>query len=90
VGESFEVVRAVENGAIRITDIASLLGCGKQRVVQLAAMNGFPAPFQTTHRKRLWHRSEVEAWAESRWWGTRPCRVRRDTRNSVEDQPTTR
>jgi predicted DNA-binding transcriptional regulator AlpA len=68
VGESFEVLRAVEAGAIRIQDIASFLKCSQQRVVQLAVMDGFPAPFQTIHRKRLWRRAEIEAWAEQHWW----------------------
>jgi predicted DNA-binding transcriptional regulator AlpA len=62
--------------SLRVVDVAELLGVTKQRVVQLAETDpAFPTPAETVPVRR-WSRSEIEAWAERRFWGTRRWRVR--------------
>lgn len=72
--DSPEVRNAVEQGWMRIHEIAEYLGV-TQRVSQLAAGDGFPAPRMVAGRQ-MWKRPVVEGWAERHWWGTRAWRVK--------------
>lgn len=71
--ESLEVLNAVEQGWLRVHEIAAYLGVTQQRVSQLAANDGFPAARMFGDR-RLWKRSAVERWADHHRWGTKPWR----------------
>ena len=52
--------------ALRLVEIAELLGVSKQRAHQIADEPGFPNPVAEDGRGRLWDRREVAAWAK-RW-----------------------
>ncbi len=54
----------------RVTDIAEFLGVSHQRVDQLAREGRVPSPSSRSGRSRFWERSDVETWAEERWWKT--------------------
>ena len=45
--------------ALRLIEIAELLGVSKQRAHQIAAEDGFPEPVAEDARGRLWDRREV-------------------------------
>ena len=46
-----------------VTEIASMLGVSKQRVIQLSQRESFPVPVATLASGRIWKRKDVEAWA---------------------------
>ena len=69
-----EVRNAIEQGWMRVHEIADYLGVTQQRVSQLAVGGGFPRP-RIVAGRRLWKRSVVERWADRHWWGTRAWRV---------------
>lgn len=50
--------------AVRLVEIAGLLGVTKQRAHQIAEEKGFPAPLAEDARGRVWSRNEVQAWAK--------------------------
>jgi hypothetical protein len=58
-----------------MVDIARLLGVTQQRVTQITGDLGlgFPALVERRGSRRLWRRSEVEAWAAD-WRAARPWR----------------
>lgn len=58
-------------------DVANYLRVSRQRVEAISrnVAYGFPAPVSESPRR--WDRTEVEAWADAHWWGTRNWRVRR-------------
>jgi predicted DNA-binding transcriptional regulator AlpA len=45
------------------TEIAELLGVTRQRVQQLAKMDGFPDPYDVLTMGAIWLRADIEAWA---------------------------
>jgi predicted DNA-binding transcriptional regulator AlpA len=59
--------------ALRLIEIAELLGVSKQRAHQIAAEDGFPEPVAEDARGRLWDRREVAGWAK-RWRIAKPWR----------------
>jgi hypothetical protein len=59
--------------AVRLVEIAELLGVTKQRAHQIAEAKGFPAPLAEDARGRVWSRFEVQAGAK-RWRGEKPWR----------------
>lgn len=58
-----------------IRDIAEYLGVTRQRVHQLTPTPGFPAPVEQIV-SREWDAAEIEAWAATAWWDTKPWRRR--------------
>jgi excisionase family DNA binding protein len=74
--DSPEVRNSVEQEWMRALEVADYLGVTQQRVSQLAAGGGLPAPRMVRGRK-AWKRAVVERWAERHWWGTRSWRVPR-------------
>jgi predicted XRE-type DNA-binding protein len=53
--ESLEIRNAVEQGYMRPLEVADYLGVTQQRVSQLAAGGGFPAP-RTVAARQMWKR----------------------------------
>lgn len=56
----------MESGALTLVgpaEIARMLGVSRQRVQQLTSGPGFPAPVASLAMGKVWHRSDVEAWA---------------------------
>jgi predicted DNA-binding transcriptional regulator AlpA len=66
------VLDATAHGQLRLMDLAALLDVTPQRVRQLIAQEGFPAPARIIGRSRLWDRADVDAWmGRMKWWSTR-------------------
>ncbi|WP_460871842.1 helix-turn-helix transcriptional regulator [Nocardioides pakistanensis] len=47
-------------------EIAAMLGVSRQRVLQLAATDGFPAPVARLKAGNIWVKADIEEWAETR------------------------
>ena len=61
---------------LRATHGAKLLGITRERVREIAQRDPtFPQPVETEPHRR-WDRADGEAWADARWWDTRPWRHR--------------
>lgn len=45
-----------------VAEIAALLGISRQRVHQLSASEGFPAPYAQLQAGTFWRRSDILAW----------------------------
>ena len=60
---------------MNVSDISEYLGVTRSRVHQLAPTPGFPAPVDEMWT-REWDPAEIEAWAETEWWDTKPWRAR--------------
>ena len=72
MAESIEILAAVEQGFVRLTDMRSILGVTKQRCHQLAQREDFPAPAKLIGTRRLWLRTSIEQWRDQVWarpWG---------------------
>jgi len=66
LGESAEVRAPVEQGYLRVTDIAPILGVIIQRVSQVVAeREDFPKPAKVVGRHRLCRRADVERWRDA-------------------------
>jgi hypothetical protein len=50
---------------VGLTEIAEMLGVSRQRVGQLAATDGFPAPEADLAAGRVWTRQAIEKWAKA-------------------------
>jgi len=50
---------------VGVTEIGQLLGVSRQRADQLTHIAGFPPAVAVLASGRIWHRAEVEEWANS-------------------------
>jgi hypothetical protein len=67
VPESAEVRDLIEQGFLRVIDIAPILGVTPQRVSQIVdEREDFPKPAKVIGRHRLWRRPDVERWRDAR------------------------
>lgn len=48
-----------------VTEIADLFGVSRQRVDQLAATDGFPAPIAELAAGRIWRKADIVRWARA-------------------------
>lgn len=66
--ESGEILTLVEQGYLRMADIAPILGVTKQRLSQIVAEREdfFPEPAKVIGRHRLWRRKDVERWQDAK------------------------
>jgi predicted DNA-binding transcriptional regulator AlpA len=46
-----------------VAEVAELLGVSRQRVTQLAKVDGFPAPTSRLASGPVWESADVERWA---------------------------
>jgi hypothetical protein len=46
-----------------VAEVAELLGVSKQRVTQLAKVDGFPAPAASLAAGPVWESADIELWA---------------------------
>ena len=54
------------DGLMGTAEIAALLGVSRQRVLQLAAHEGFPAPVAVLSMGKVWDARDIRAWARAR------------------------
>jgi predicted DNA-binding transcriptional regulator AlpA len=59
--------------AVRVSEIAEILGVSHQRASKIVDERGFPRPIGRQGQSRLWDRREVAAWAKV-WRREKPCR----------------
>jgi predicted DNA-binding transcriptional regulator AlpA len=67
----------VDQDVIRLSAVAAYPNVN-ERVRQLHHAGSLPPPIASEGRSAVWDRDEIEAWAERKWWGTRPWRRCRD------------
>ncbi len=60
---------------LRSIDVVRYLDVTHQRVTQMVAEGKLPAP-RRDHIGAFWTPNVIERWAERKWWGTQPWRVR--------------
>jgi predicted DNA-binding transcriptional regulator AlpA len=67
VPESGEILALVEQGYLRIKDIAPILGVTKQRVSQIVAeREDFPQPAKVIRTASVWRLKDVERWRDTK------------------------
>lgn len=49
-----------------VREIATFLVISRQRADQLSREKGFPEPYDTLGRQRIWRTEDIEAWAATR------------------------
>lgn len=54
------------HGLMGTAEVAAHLGVSRQRVLQLAAQDGFPAPFAVLSMGKVWRAQDIRNWAERR------------------------
>jgi predicted DNA-binding transcriptional regulator AlpA len=59
------------DGLMGTAEIAALLGVSRQRVLQLAAHEGFPVPIAVLSMGKVWRADDIRAWVRART-GKRP------------------
>ena len=50
---------------VAAAEVAAMLGVSRQRVTQLTAKTGFPAPVTTLSVGKIWSYDDVRSWAEA-------------------------
>lgn len=53
-------------------EVAALLGISRQRVLQLAQQEGFPAPVAALKMGKIWRAGDIRQWAADRRPGGQP------------------
>ena len=62
-----ELTRPVEQGCLRVIDMAAILGVTHQRVSHIIAeREDFPLLAKLIGRRRMWRRKDVERWREAK------------------------
>ena len=71
--DSDKVTLAAMRGLMRAADVADFLGVSPTGRGPALGCGWLPVA-RMMGRRRMWERTEIEAWADRDWWGSRPWR----------------